>query len=85
MAEKPPQNLDHVWITSGLSASTAEKKRAGNLASLKRKVTYCLSRPSEPLQYQSVEGWSARQVLDFMRAAGVPAERIKRGFGVQTV
>lgn len=85
MATKPPANLDHVWNTPGLSSAAANEKRVSNLASLKRKISYCLGRPGEPLQYQSVEGWSGRQVLEFMQSSGIPTERIKMSFDLRNL
>jgi hypothetical protein len=60
------------------ASAAAERCDSSRLAdSLDRKITYCLNRPGERLQYQVVEGWSARQVLDRMRAAGIAEERIQ--------
>ena len=73
-----PVNLDHRFMQPGLSPTEADRLQCQNIASLDRKITYCLNRPGEPLQYQVVEGWSARQVLDRMRAAGIAEERIQR-------
>jgi hypothetical protein len=73
-----PANLDHRWRQPGLTPSEAERLQRQNIASLDRKITYCLNRPGEPLQYQRVEGWSAREVLDRMRAAGITEDRIRR-------
>ncbi len=82
LAGKLPANLDYVLRTPHLTDADAEAKRAANLASLKRKITYCLNRPSEPLQYQQVESWSARQVLGHMQQSGIPTERIRRSFEI---
>lgn len=73
-----PANLHHRWRQPGLALREAEKLQRQNIASLDRKITYCLNRPGEPLQYQRVEGWSAREVLDRMRAAGITEARIQR-------
>lgn len=80
MPTKPPANLDHVWHTPGLTTAEAEQRQRENLASLRRKITYCLNRSGEPLHYQRVEGWSARQVLELMEEKGISRVRIERDF-----
>lgn len=80
MPAKPPANLTHVWRTAGIDPEHALAKQKNNFASLRRKITYCKARPSEPLHYQCVEGWSAQQVIDCMLSAGISKARINKDF-----
>ena len=73
-----PANLDHRWKKPGLTSREAAALQAQNIASLNRKVTFCLNRPAQRLQYQAVEGWSAREVLEHMRERGISQRRIER-------
>lgn len=75
-----PVNLTRPRITPGLSDAQRSDLQRQNLASLDRKITYCLGRPANRLQYQPVEGWSAQQVLDHMKERGISQTRIDRSF-----
>jgi len=66
------------WVTPRLSPDESKAEQRKNEASLKRKITYCVNRSSEPLQWQWVEGWTTGQVLDQMRRAGISEARIQR-------
>ena len=79
-SQKVPANLDHVQANVRLSRSDAAKAQKQNVASLKRKITY--HRNGRALQYQCVEGWTGRQVLEFMIAGGVTRAAIERAFRV---
>jgi hypothetical protein len=68
------------WVTPGLSTEEAARLERQNLASLDRKITYCLSRRSERLHWQRVEGWTTGRILDHMRERGIEDARIQRDF-----
>ncbi len=68
----------HVWATDGLSEDERNERERENLASLRRKVTYCASRPEEKVQFQRVEGWSTGRILGYMEGQGIGRERIER-------
>ena len=67
---------EYLWQTPHLTEELRRKKQAQNKASLDRKITYCLRRPNEKLQFQSVEGWTSGQILAYMQERGIPRERI---------
>ena len=73
------RNATGRYLISGLSPETAAARQRQNVASLDRKITFCLRRPGERLHWQRVEGWTPEQVVVArMRAAGIPAARITR-------
>ena len=76
----PSADPKHRWVTPHLSPTEAEALRRQNLASLDRKLTYCVNRPAERLQWQRVEGWTTGEILDRMRARGIRETRIQRDF-----
>jgi hypothetical protein len=78
-----PTKLDHRWTQPGLTPAEAAELQHQNIASLDRKITYYLSRPGVRLHFQRVEGWSAGQVLDRMRAAGIAESRIEDYLGTR--
>jgi hypothetical protein len=76
----PSVDPTHRYRTPGLTPDAAARRERQNLASLDRKITYCLHRPSERLQWQRVENWTTGQILDGMRARGITEERLQRDF-----
>lgn len=67
---------DYRWHTPGISDTARVVAERENLASLRRKITYCLRRPNSKLYFQRVEGWTTRQILAYMEDNGIPRERI---------
>lgn len=74
----PWRDDGHVWRTEGLSDDKRAEAEKENLASLRRKVTYCLNRPEERVQFQRVEGWSTGRILGYMEGLGLGRARIER-------
>ncbi|GLC24628.1 hypothetical protein [Roseisolibacter agri] len=68
----------YLWTTPNLDAAACEELEAQNLASLRRKITFCESRPEERVQFQRVEGWTTGHIIGYMRGSGLPLARIRR-------
>ena len=64
------------WTTPGLAPADRDVLARQNLASLDRKISYCLARPDERVQFQRVEGWTTGRILGYMQGRGLLAERI---------
>ena len=62
--------------TPGLDAPVRDAPARQNLASLDRKVTYCLERPNERIQFQRVEGWTTGRIIGYMQGRGLDPVRI---------
>lgn len=71
----------YLWREPGLTSAQRDEREAQNLASLRRKITYCLARPDEPIQFQDVEGWTTGHIIGYMRGMGLPIERVRRDAG----
>lgn len=67
-----------LWETPGMDAERRKELEKQNLGSLKRKITYCLKRPDEKVQFQRVEGWTTGEILAHMKARGISQERIDK-------
>jgi hypothetical protein len=76
----PTVDPSHRWVTPGINPGESARLERQNLASLDRKITYCLNRTYERLQWQTVENWTTGQILDRMRSRGISEERIQRDF-----
>jgi hypothetical protein len=74
---KPHPDPNFRYHTPAISAEEAAERQRQNLASLNRKITYCLGRPAERLQWQPVEGWCVREIIDHMRERGIAEARIE--------
>ena len=72
----------YVWQTPGLDATKQVAVRDRNLASLDRKITYCVNRPQESVQFQRVEGWTTGQIIARMCERGLDRTRIDRDLSV---
>jgi hypothetical protein len=68
----------YLWVTPHLADAERAAREAQNLASLRRKVTYCLARPEVPVQFQHVEGWTTGHIVGYMRGLGLSIARIRR-------
>ena len=69
-------NEEFRWTTPGLNDSERQALAAQNQASLERKITFCLSRPDERVQFQQVEGWTTGRIIGYMHGRGLPLDRI---------
>jgi hypothetical protein len=67
---------EHLWTQPGMPADKRAELTKQNLASLNRKITYCLKRPDVKLYFQEVEGWTSAQILEYMESRGITRERI---------
>ncbi|HUF76431.1 MAG TPA: hypothetical protein VMM35_09135 [Longimicrobiales bacterium] len=68
----------YLWETPAMTEERRQKLQKQNLRSLKGKITYCLNRPDEKVQFQRVEGWTTGEILAHMRAGGITQERIDK-------
>jgi len=74
-----PWALDsHLWETPTMSDEARSRLQRQNLASLERKITYCLKRPDEKLHFQRVENWTTGQIRAHMVHRGITLERISK-------
>ena len=64
------------WTTPGLSPAEKDALARQNLASLDRKITYCLERPDERVQFQRVEGWTTGRIIGYMQGRGLDPVRV---------
>jgi hypothetical protein len=84
MSDRRLQDESYLWNTPGLDAAAQAALEAQNLGSLRRKITFCLERPEERVQFQRVEGWTTGHVIGYMRGSGLPLERIRRDLAGST-
>lgn len=68
----------YLWETPAMTEGRRQELEKQNLGSLNRKITYCLNRPDEKLQFQRVEGWTTGEILAHMKARGISQERIDK-------
>jgi hypothetical protein len=81
MRQMPDTRLSdetYLWRSQGLTDVQRWEREKSDLAALRRKITYCLSRPDERIQFQHVEGWTTGHIIGYMRGRGLDIERIRR-------
>ena len=82
MSDSRLRDEAYLWDTPNIGEVERAATEAENLASLRRKVTYCLQRPQERIQFQRVEGWTTGHIIGYMRRLGLPLARIRKDLAI---
>ena len=67
----------YLWRSQTLTDLERLEREKSDLAALRRKITYCLNRQDEHVQFQHVEGWTTGHIIGYMRGRGLGIERMR--------